>query len=79
MAIDPLRLAIACIPLAAYALVIGLVNLRRRPLLVSGGADLTALGRLATAEDVADAVLFLSSSLSSSTTGHLIPVDSGLL
>jgi enoyl-[acyl-carrier-protein] reductase (NADH) len=29
--------------------------------------------------DVADAVLFLSSPLSSSTTGHLIPVDSGLL
>ena len=39
----------------------------------------TALGRLATAEDVADAVLFLSSPLSSAITGHLIPVDSGLL
>jgi NAD(P)-dependent dehydrogenase (short-subunit alcohol dehydrogenase family) len=46
---------------------------------LQASADLTALGRLATAEDVADAVLFLSSSLSSSTTGHLVPVDSGLL
>ncbi len=44
MTVDPLRLAIACIPLAAYALVMGLVNLRRRPLLVSGGCDLSALG-----------------------------------
>jgi 3alpha(or 20beta)-hydroxysteroid dehydrogenase len=46
---------------------------------LKASADLTALGRLATASDVADAVLFLSSSLSSSTTGHLLPVDSGLL
>ena len=42
-------------------------------------AGLTALGRLATEDDVADAVLYLSSPLSSATTGHLIPVDSGLL
>ncbi|CAN5596214.1 SDR family oxidoreductase [soil metagenome] len=46
---------------------------------LQASANLTALGRLATAEDVADAVLFLSSTLSSSTTGHIIPVDSGLL
>lgn len=44
MGIDPLRLAIALVPLAAYALVLGLVNLRRRPLVVSGGSDLCALG-----------------------------------
>ncbi|HTL41025.1 MAG TPA: SDR family oxidoreductase [Pseudolysinimonas sp.] len=42
-------------------------------------AELTALGRLATEQDVADAVLFLSASGSSSITGQLIPVDSGLL
>jgi hypothetical protein len=44
MGIDPLRLAIALVPLAAYALVLGLINLRRRPLVVSGGSDLCALG-----------------------------------
>jgi hypothetical protein len=44
MAIDPLRLTIAVVPLAAYALILGLLNLRRRPLVVSGGCDLTALG-----------------------------------
>lgn len=42
-------------------------------------ADTTALGRLATAQDVADAVLFLSSPLSAAITGHLLPVDGGML
>jgi NAD(P)-dependent dehydrogenase (short-subunit alcohol dehydrogenase family) len=46
---------------------------------LQASAGLTALGRLATADDVARAVLFLSSGLSSATTGHLLPVDSGLL
>jgi hypothetical protein len=40
---DPLRLAIAIVPLAAYLLVIGGVNLRRRPLVVSGASDAAAL------------------------------------
>lgn len=44
MLIDPLRLAIAVIPLAAYGLVIGWINARRRPYLTSGGCDLAALG-----------------------------------
>jgi hypothetical protein len=44
MLVDPLRLAIALVPLAAYVLVVGLLNLRRRPFLTSGGCDLTALG-----------------------------------
>ncbi|MEX2317656.1 MAG: hypothetical protein WD669_10930 [Pirellulales bacterium] len=44
MSVDPLRLTIACLPVAAYALVLGLFNLRRRPLVVSGGCDLAALG-----------------------------------
>ncbi len=44
MTVDPLRLAIALIPLAAYMLLLGLVNLRRRPFLTSGGCDLAALG-----------------------------------
>lgn len=44
MTIDAFRLAIAVIPLAAYALVLAIINLRRRPFLTSGGNDLTALG-----------------------------------
>ena len=41
---DPLRFAIAAVPLAAYLVLIGLVNLRRRPLLVTGANDLATLG-----------------------------------
>ncbi|MEM1303614.1 MAG: hypothetical protein AAGG46_01880, partial [Planctomycetota bacterium] len=41
---DPLRLAIAAVPVAAYLVVVGIVNLRRRPLLASGSADLAAVG-----------------------------------
>ena len=44
MSIDPFRLAIAVVPLAAYVLLLAVINLRRRPFLTSGGADLTALG-----------------------------------
>ena len=39
-----MRLAIALVPVAAYALVLALVNARRRPFLTSGGSDLAALG-----------------------------------
>jgi NAD(P)-dependent dehydrogenase (short-subunit alcohol dehydrogenase family) len=42
-------------------------------------AEMTALGRLATAQDIADAVLFLSSPLSGAISGHLLPVDGGIL
>lgn len=42
-------------------------------------AAATALGRLATQQQVADAVLFLASDLSAGITGHLLPVDAGLL
>jgi hypothetical protein len=41
---DPLRMAIALVPLAAYGLLIGILNARRRPYLTTGGADLAALG-----------------------------------
>jgi hypothetical protein len=44
MTVDPFRLAIALVPVAAYVLLLGLVNLRRRPFLTSGGSDLMALG-----------------------------------
>jgi 3alpha(or 20beta)-hydroxysteroid dehydrogenase len=42
-------------------------------------AELTALGRLATEQDIADAVLFLSSPLSAAISGQLLPVDGGIL
>jgi 3-oxoacyl-[acyl-carrier protein] reductase len=37
----------------------------------------TALGRIATAEEVANAALFLASDLSSGITGQAIAVDGG--
>jgi NAD(P)-dependent dehydrogenase (short-subunit alcohol dehydrogenase family) len=38
----------------------------------------TALGRIATVDDVAAAVLFLASDLAGGVTGHLLPVDGGI-
>jgi NAD(P)-dependent dehydrogenase (short-subunit alcohol dehydrogenase family) len=38
----------------------------------------TALGRIATAQEVAAATLFLASELASGVTGHLLPVDGGI-
>src|SRR5580658_4620375 len=42
-------------------------------------AAATALGRIASVEEVADAALFLATAASSGVTGHLLPVDAGLL
>jgi NAD(P)-dependent dehydrogenase (short-subunit alcohol dehydrogenase family) len=39
-------------------------------------ATATALGRIATVEDVAEAVLFLARA--GATTGHLLPIDGGM-
>jgi len=44
MILDPLRLAIALIPVASYLLLLGILNTRRRPFLTTGGGDLAALG-----------------------------------
>ncbi|MBX3426258.1 MAG: hypothetical protein KF688_11315 [Pirellulales bacterium] len=44
---DPLRLALALIPVGAYFVLIGLLNVRRRPFVTSGGSDLAALGAAA--------------------------------
>jgi hypothetical protein len=41
---DPLRLAIALVPLAAYCLLLAIVNARRRPFVTTGGCDLAVLG-----------------------------------
>jgi NAD(P)-dependent dehydrogenase (short-subunit alcohol dehydrogenase family) len=45
---------------------------------LASAAAQTALGRMATADEVAGAALFLASDLSSGVTGHLIPVDAGV-
>jgi NAD(P)-dependent dehydrogenase (short-subunit alcohol dehydrogenase family) len=45
---------------------------------LAAAAAQTALGRMATIDDVAGAVLFLASDLSAGVTGHLIPVDAGV-
>jgi len=52
---------------------------RSRDEALQASADLTALGTLASVDNVASAVLFLTSTLSAATTGHLLPVDGGLL
>ncbi len=44
MTVDPFRLAIALVPLAAYVLLLAFVNARRRPFLTTGGCDFAALG-----------------------------------
>jgi hypothetical protein len=44
MSVDPLRLAVALVPLSAYLLLLALLNGRRRPFLTSGGSDAAALG-----------------------------------
>jgi hypothetical protein len=41
---DPLHACVALGPLATYLLVVGLINLSRRPLLTTGGRDVAALG-----------------------------------
>ncbi len=41
--------------------------------------ETTALGRMATASEVASAVLFLASDLASGITGQFLPVDAGVL
>jgi NAD(P)-dependent dehydrogenase (short-subunit alcohol dehydrogenase family) len=42
-------------------------------------AEGTALKRMATVEEVANTVLFLACDLSNGITGHMIPVDAGIL
>lgn len=44
LSIDPFRLLVAVLPLAAYCLLLGLINLTRRPFLTTGARDLAALG-----------------------------------
>ena len=46
---------------------------------LEGFANNTALGKMPTEEDVANTVIYLSSNLSSSITGQIMPVCSGLI
>jgi NAD(P)-dependent dehydrogenase (short-subunit alcohol dehydrogenase family) len=46
---------------------------------LESAASQTALGRMVTVEEVADAALFLASGLSSGITGQLLPIDAGML
>jgi NAD(P)-dependent dehydrogenase (short-subunit alcohol dehydrogenase family) len=70
-------------PIATDAL-LGRMRTRERELgttvddALAAAAAQTALGRMATVDDVAGAVLFLASDLSAGVTGHLLPVDAGL-
>ena len=41
---DPLHFCIAIVPLSVYLLMLGLLNLRRRPFLTTGARDIAALG-----------------------------------
>jgi NAD(P)-dependent dehydrogenase (short-subunit alcohol dehydrogenase family) len=45
---------------------------------LAAAARQTALGRIASIDEVAGAVLFLACDLSSGITGHLLPVDGGI-
>jgi len=45
---DPFRLCIAVGPLAVYFLILGFINLRRRPFLTTGATDLAAIGAAVT-------------------------------
>jgi NAD(P)-dependent dehydrogenase (short-subunit alcohol dehydrogenase family) len=75
--------AVAPGPIATEAM---LARLRRRD--AGGGAPVaealasaarqTALGRIATVDEVAGAALFLAGDLSAGTTGQLLAVDAGI-
>jgi NAD(P)-dependent dehydrogenase (short-subunit alcohol dehydrogenase family) len=45
---------------------------------LAAAARQTALGRIATVDEVASAALFLAADLASGVTGHLLPVDGGI-
>jgi NAD(P)-dependent dehydrogenase (short-subunit alcohol dehydrogenase family) len=76
--------ALAPGPIATEAL---LARMRRRELergiavddALAAAAAQTALRRIATVDEVANAALFLASDLSSGVTGQLLPVDAGML
>ncbi len=53
--------------------------LTEQPDLVAKFESLTPLGRLCEPEDMVGAVLFLASDASSMVTGHILPIDGGIL
>ena len=44
MILDPFRMTIAVVPIAAYLLLLAVINARSRPMLINGGRDLFTLG-----------------------------------
>lgn len=56
-----------------------IAGIAEKPDLLEKMLEHTPLGRLATAEEVAHAVLFLASPAASMITGHTLPVDGGFL
>ncbi|HEV2508332.1 SDR family NAD(P)-dependent oxidoreductase [Bosea sp. (in: a-proteobacteria)] len=53
--------------------------LKDNPEFISAVERLTPMGRLATVQEVAQAILFLSSPAAAMITGHTLPVDGGFL
>ncbi len=75
--------AIAPGPIATEALITRMERRERElgtpvPTALEAAASMTALGRMATVDEVAQVALFLASDLSSGVTGHMVPVDGGL-
>jgi NAD(P)-dependent dehydrogenase (short-subunit alcohol dehydrogenase family) len=50
-----------------------------QPQLVKRIEDMTPMGRIAEADEIVGAVLFLSSKASAMVTGHTLPIDGGFL
>lgn len=86
-ALGPLGVRVNCVgpgPVATEAL---LRRMRARAAITAtspdealrAAAEQTALGRIATEEDVVNAMAFLLSDLAAGITGQLLPVDGGLL
>ena len=69
---EPLRFAIAVVPLAAYLVMIGLVNLRRHPMMVSGANDLATLGAALTGMALVGPIALFRPEAATAELGNLI-------
>jgi 2-deoxy-D-gluconate 3-dehydrogenase len=56
-----------------------IAGIEQRPDLIAGIEGMTPMGRLAEAEDLVGAFLFLASRASAMVTGHILAVDGGFL
>lgn len=69
---DPFRFALIAVPLASYLMLLGLVNLRRRPVVVSGLADAATLGAALTGLALVGPIALLRPEEASATFGPLV-------